>query len=193
MPELTGSIKLLTQAVFYIVIPLAALFFRFKKKISTGFAAGIILSSFMLGLLTVATVVRVDQVDAFMREVNYKNYEEAKRSYKILIQSGPQYLEKIKYDEIIDQAFFERIKKDIASEYEDVARRYYSEYSLAPDADCSAVSSEEEKLNNLKHAYKLLDLSNSIGIRHEDLEKKLADKITESESIHSRLKDRCSK
>jgi len=162
----------LLEAIFYLLIPLIAILFRYKKKITTGFAIGLALSSFVLGLISVATVVRNDPITAFMKEVNLKNYDEAKRSYKIVIQHGADYLKKINEADIVDLSFFEKIKEDTAAEYIKIAKDNYE--------SCSSDSDRETGLNKLKHALKLLSMSESIGRPDNELKEKIEKKIMDA-------------
>ena len=161
----------LLEAIFYILIPVIALFFRIKKKITTGFAVGIALSSFVLGLVSVATAVKTDPVSAFMQEVNLKNYDEAKRNYKIIIQHGSDYLNKINEADIIDLSFFQKIKEDTAGEYIKIAKDYYESCSFEND------SIKEDDLHKLQHALKLLLMSESIGRQDRELKGKIEEKL----------------
>ena len=170
-----NALRYLLEAVFYLLIPLTALFFRYKKKVTTGFAVGITLSSLILGLISVATTVRSDPVPLFMREVNLKNYDEAKRGYKIIIQHGPDYLNKINEADIIDLSFFEKIKKDTADEYIKIAKDNYESCSFEDD------SNREAGLDKLKHALKLLSMSENIGYPQPELKSKIEKKIADAE------------
>jgi len=166
-----NALRHLLEAIFYLIIPLTALFFRYKKKITTGFAIGIALSSFALGLISIATAVRNDPVSAFMKEVNLKNYDEAKRSYKIVIQHGVDYLNKINETDIIDLSFFKKIKEDTAAEYIKIAKDNYESCSFEND------STGEANLDKLKHALKLLSMAESIGQPNPELKDKIEKKI----------------
>ncbi|MCL2025728.1 MAG: hypothetical protein FWG92_02855 [Leptospirales bacterium] len=166
-----NALRHLLEAVFYIVIPIIAIFFRIKKKITTGFAVGIAFSSFALGLISVATAVKNDPVSAFMQEVNLKNYEEAKRNYKIVVQYGDAYLNKINEADIIDLSFFQKIREETASEYIKIAKDYYE--SCSPEND----SIKDEDLHKLKHALKLLSMAESIGRPHQELKEKIEKKL----------------
>ncbi|MDR3237158.1 MAG: hypothetical protein LBT84_01510 [Spirochaetia bacterium] len=168
----------LLQAVFYLLIPITAIFFRYKKKITTGFALGVSFSSFALGLLSVATVVRADPLAEFMREINHKNmnYEEAKRKYKIIVQGGPNHLEKIKTEDIIDPSVFQKIKEDTASDYKKTAGDIYKSCALKDVTEDQL----RENTAKLKHALKLLEMSESIGIPQNELKNKIEEKLADS-------------
>jgi len=169
-----NALRYLLEAVFYLLIPFAALFFRYKKKITTGFAAGVILSSFALGLISVATAARNDPVSAFMKEVNLKNYDEAKRRYKIIIQYGPDYLNKINEADIVDLSFFKKIKEDKAGEYIKIAKDSYESCSFEND------SAKEAGLDKLKHALRLLSMAESIGHPYPELKDKIEKTIADA-------------
>ena len=167
-------LRYLLEIIFYLCIPLTALFFRYRKKITTGFAVGVSLSSLILGLISVATVTRNDPVSVFMKEVNLKNYDEAKRSYKIIVQHGSDYLNKINEADIIDLSFFKKIKEDTAGEYIKIAKDNYESCSFEDDSDKKAA------LDKLKHALKLLSMSESIGRPYPELKDKIEKKITDA-------------
>lgn len=185
MTEYPSIVLYILGGLFFVVVPLFAIIAVVKKKVKVGFAIGISISSFLLGLMAQATVLRVDPVDAFMREVNYKNYEEAKRAYKILIQYGPEYLEKIEYNAIIDPDFFREIKNDVALEYKQLAEQYYQTCSFdghneKQESDAAAV---KEKLSKLKHALKLITFSESIDFPLDSLKEKINERISAGEIL----------
>ena len=151
---------------------------------------GIIISTFLLGLMSVATV-KQDPIKVFMDRINSRNYEESKKAYKIIIQYGPEYLEKIDESQILDLVFFEKLKKDIQDEYFDISSRYVDQFTVAGDSDCKDLITQQKYLHNLKHAVTLLNYSRSIGKAHEDLEKKLQSKIQDGEKSMAEMEERC--
>jgi len=183
-------LQIVLKFLFWGAIPLAVIYYRYKKTISTGFAVGIIISTFLLGLMSVATV-KQDPIKVFMNRVNSKNYEESKKAYKIIIQYGPEYLEKIDESQILDLVFYEKIKKDIQDEYFTIASRYLNQFSVASNADCKELVTQQGYLHNLKHAVTLLNYSKNIGKAHDDLEKKLQVKIQDGEKVMAEMEERC--
>lgn len=164
-PMLQYALKI----IFWGIIPAALIYFRLIKKIRTGFTLGVICLSAASGLIAMATVQRIavgDPATVFIRELNSGSYENALRSYKILIQYGPDFLQRVKSEHIQDEAFFQRVREGADEEYRSIAERICNE--------CAAGKYQpEEASDKLRHALKLLAMSESVGISHMELKEKL--------------------
>ena len=189
MDDKTTIILNIIKCIFFIAIPIGLISAIIKKKIKTRSAIGLIGCSCFIGIMAMAAVVKVDPVDEFMHNVNLKNYEETKRSFKILVQFGPAYLQKIDYNEIIDPVFFQGIKNDTASEYRQIVEKYYKNYTFAKNNVSSDISVEDlkDKLSKLKHALTLIELSEFIDAPMNDLKLEIQERVVFGESLLEKM------
>ncbi len=190
MEQWLETIQTGIRLFFILVIPIVVIFFRIKNKIKTGFAIGLIVTSFMLGII-VSSSVRVDPYDTFERHINSGNREEARKALKVIIQYGPEHVEKIDEGDIIYRDLYRELKADITREYVGIARRYNSRYAVTAADSCDELEEAEKNLAGLKHAVRLLEYSESIGGSHEDLKNELQGKIDAGEPVFRRLSETC--
>lgn len=183
-------IQIIIKVMFMAIVPAFIIYMRIKKKVSTGFALGAIIMSFIVSLIGVASVYE-DPADIFLKEINSGNYEESKRLYKIIIQGGPEKLAEVDENKIIYREHMGRIKQDLIAEYEEIAKRIYESVSLKEVAGCSELVEQNKKLKDLKHASKLMGYADSIGGGNPVLSEKLAMKIEDGELIISHIEDKC--
>ncbi len=183
-------LKILIKVVFIVIVPVFIVYFRVKKKISTGFAFGAIIMSLVVSLMGVASVYE-DPADIFIREMNAGNYEESKRLYKIIIQGGPEKIEEVDENKIIYRENFSRIKSELISEYEKIAERIYNTVSVDEVEDCADIVKQEKNLSDLKHALNLVNYSKSIGGSNETLHENLTSRIENGEKTITDNKEKC--
>ena len=190
MSDWMEILRIVLKVVFWGILPAVIFYYRYKKKFTTGFSIGAVVTCLIFGALSIATV-KEDPVKKFMTVVNAKNYEESKNSYKVLIQYGPEYLKKIQGNEIIDIEFHEKLKKDIISEYHDIADRYNRTVTVKKINTCDKYVEEMENFHKLKHAIVLLKYAGYIGGAFSDLEKSLQEKISAAEQVVVENKKLC--
>lgn len=190
MENWLNFIKIIIKVIFIAIVPAFIIYKRVKQKVSTGFALGAILMSFIIAILGVSSVYE-DPADTFLNEINAGNYEESKRLYKIIIQGGPETLAEVDENKIIYREHLARIKKELIAEYGEIAERIYGTVSLDENSGCADLVEENKKLGNLKNSQKLLEFSSSIGGGNPVLSEKLAEKIEKSELIISNIEDKC--
>ena len=192
MENVMSMVQTGLKAVFWFLIPGAVVYFRYKKKITTGFAAGLIVTSFFLGLFASATVqeARTDPVDEFIAEMN-DNTGEAKKALKILVQYGPEYLEKVDETKIIYIDRFKQIKQELIVEYEEIAREYYATYSVDGEVDCGKYITQKNNFGYLLHAMKLIEYSESLGGKHDVFKKNLKEKIDRLRPVIDQYEEQC--
>lgn len=183
-------VKIVIKVFFVGIVPAFIIYKRIKKKVSTGFALGAIIMSFVIALVGVASVYE-DPADVFLKEINAGNYEESKRLYKIIIQGGPEMLAEVDENKIIYREHLAKIKKELIPEYEDIAERIYESVYLNKDAGCSELVEQSKKLKDLKHAAKLVGYSISIGGESTDLSEKIKLKVENGEFIISEIEAKC--
>ncbi len=183
-------VRIVLKVLFWGILPLIIFYFRYKKKLTTGFAIGSVLTCLIFGLLSVATV-KEDPVERFMHSVNMKEYDQAKRDYKILIQYGPEYLEKVDESQIIDPVFFQKVKKDVLDEYFKIATRYEKDCRVKKIFHCKDVVTQEKNLHRLKHAETLLKYAGYIGGEDKKLSESLKKKIAVGEELMEKNRETC--
>jgi len=182
--------RIIIKAVFFAIVPGVVIYYRIKKKVKTGFAIGLVFTSLFFGMMA-ATSVKEDPTSKFIELVNLKKYDEARKAYKVLVQWGPEYLEKINENEIVDIELFNRLKKDVISEYQGIAEKYLQKYTVSENSECSKFQTEMNNLGSLKHARNLVLYSESIGGTHDTLSKELQEKIDNGTKIINLMEERC--
>jgi len=182
--------KNIIKIIFIVIVPSFVIYKRVKKKITTSFALGAIMMSFIVALIGVASIYE-DPSDIFINEINSGNYEESKRLFKIIVQGGPEKIAEVDEEKIIYKEHLSRIKRELIEEYEEIAERYYRTISVIESDDCGDLVAQDKNLKNLKHALTLLNYSASIGGGDPVLYDKLLIKIENGEKIIKKMKDRC--
>jgi len=194
MEFLVTHSQLIIKVLFLIIIPAFVIYLKLKKKISTGFTVGVILTSFVTSLIVSATVLQLtydDPVENFETLINLKKTEEARKALKVIVQYGPERVSMINEDKIIYRDTYEALKKDLISEYEVIAARYMREYAVARTEECSELNSLKKRLAKLKHARVLYGFSESLGSRNTPLKNRLDSEIGRGENILSILESQC--
>ena len=182
MFEWMEILRIALKVLFWGILPAVIFYYRYKQRLTTGFAIGSVLTCLIFGLVSVATV-KEDPIENFMTAVNLKKYEEAKKGYKVLIQGGPELLKKVNEKDIIDGLFFDKIKKDIVAEYYEIAERYSRTVTVNKIESCDKKLTEEYNMHKLNHALLLLDYARSIGTDYKDLKNILKEKVAVSEKV----------
>ena len=183
-------LHMIIKLVFIVLVQSFIIFFRIKKKVSTGFALGAIFMSFVISIISVASLYE-DPADIFIREINAGNYEESKRLYKIIIQGGPDKLAEVNENKIIYKDNLSRIKRELISEYEEIAERIYKSVSVDEVDDCADMVLQEKNLKKLKHALNLVNYSMSIGSSNQMLHSNLTSRIDNGEKTFADIKKKC--
>jgi len=182
--------KIFIRALFFAVIPAVIIYFRYKKKTSTGFSAGMIITSFLIGIIAYSSV-QEDPVEKFIYLLNSNKAIEAKKEYKKIIQSGPKELAKIDERDIIYKDLYKKIRTELVLEYNGIAQRYFDTYQADTDVNCKDIAGLDKRLGSLKHAVKLIEFSESIGRNNNPLKSKLNKKIKSADKKFISLKEEC--
>ncbi len=190
MEQWLDKIQIAIRIVFIMIIPVIVIFFRIRKKIRTGFAIGLIMTSFILGII-VSSTVRLDPYDTFEKHINSGNREEARKALKVIIQYGPEYVEKIDEGSIIHRDLYRNLKSDIIREYTGIAGRYNRKYSVPETTSCEDLDRVEENMEKLNHALRLMGYSESIGGSRRELKKELQKKVAAGEPVYQQLSEKC--
>ncbi|TFH39939.1 MAG: hypothetical protein E4G96_08400 [Chrysiogenales bacterium] len=85
MESIEEFLIIFVRVVFLVLIPAVALFFRVKRKITNGFTVGVIITSFLLGIL-ISGSISEDPVKAFIRVINTGDEVQSKTALKRVIQ-----------------------------------------------------------------------------------------------------------
>ncbi|HOO70405.1 MAG TPA: hypothetical protein PK926_01500 [Spirochaetota bacterium] len=189
MDDWQQYLHMAVKILFILVIPGIALFFRFKKKIKTGFAVGIMLTSFVLGIIASASIQK-NPLEEFYYSIN-NNFDEAKSDYKIIVQYGPEMLEKIDESRIIYKDKYELLKKELIGEYSEIAQRYANLYTVSDTGNCKDLLTQKYNFQNLENALQLVEYSESIGGKHSELKTSLENKIRKYEPIIAGFEEKC--
>lgn len=178
------------KAVFYVIIPGLLVFARIKGKLSTGFMLGAMITSILLGLIVVGSAHR-DPVDTFMEQVNARQFDDARKSYKILVQFGESHLDKVNEEKIIYKEEFNAMKNSIYTEYIQIAEKNNEKVTVDSDAGCSSLPGLQKNMADLHHALKMLDYAALIGDDRIDMRKSVKEKLQSSTRLVEKLKKRC--
>ena len=161
--ESTEQFLIIFFRVFFIIlVPAVAVFFRLRKKIRTGFTAGIMLVSFLLGVL-VSGSIQEDPVKVFTRTINTGNEEGAKIALKRVIQLEGDAFGRIDAAKITRPDLYRKLVSDLVREYGDIARRHYQGNRALPDATCDHLNDYETAVHNLGHALRVSRYAAMLG------------------------------
>lgn len=164
MTDSSDNIFYLLKIIFWGIIPALCLFFRLKKKIRTGFTAGLILFSVMFSFIVMATVQRGragEPVKNFVHELNAGNYDGAAYAYKVLVQAGPEEMEKLDEKDLLDPEMYRKIRTETGTLYRSIAEKYIkaAKETVVP----------EDRTGKLKHARTMLLMAGYTGFPDEAL------------------------
>ena len=190
MDDYYNIARVIIALIFVIFIPCAVIYFRIKKKIKTGFAVGLIMTSLLLGVITYSSV-RKDPVEEFITLFNDRQFDEAKRAYKIIIQYGPDYIGKVDAQSLIYHKQYKNMINEIIHEYSEIISRYLNTYDINECSDCSHYRREKKKLGYLNHAKRLFSYAESLGYKNEFNKKRLDQKIKIGSERLSVMKEEC--
>ncbi len=180
--------------IFFIVIPVISLIYRFRKKISTGFALSGIITSFLLGLLVGGTFLQ-DPWEELVVYLNRNDLHNARIELKRILQDNPEYLHNITDKQLKDPEVFKEIKRDVEREYLDIAQKYINDnnnFTIQGNINCNELPEYETELGKIKNSMRLLNMAEIIGGDQSASKEKLSAVINLREKIISRSKKKCS-
>jgi hypothetical protein len=192
MENIYDWIKIALNIIFVVVIPAVIIYFRVKKKIGTGFAAGMILTSFLLSLMAVASV-REDPVNKFIRLMNSgaEQQAEAKAALKQVIQLGDEEFLRIDEREIRNHQSYIVIKSELASEYLNLSEKVFNDAGPAPVYECGSIENINKNLERLNHSKRLIIFAEIAGGANAALKKDITNTIADREKKLSDLVKKC--
>lgn len=182
--------QIIIKVLFYLLIPAAVIFFRIKNKLKTAFALGLIFTSFILGIFGTASITE-NPIGKFEDLINQKKRDESKKALKIIIQYGPEYVEKIDERKIVYMDLYREIKLELIEEYNEIAQKNYREFDVDESLPCDSLFDNENSLGQLKHAMRLIGYSESIGGQHDFFKHKLNNKIEKCQEKLSIIEENC--
>jgi len=182
--------RILIKFIFIAAIPALAVYFRFKKKIKTGFTAGIILTSLILSVIG-STSVQEDQNMKFINLLNNHKIDEAAKAFRIVIQYGPERVAMIDEKKIVDIELYQKMKNDLAVEYIRIARKQLENFTVTDFTSCTDLVTQKKNLSSLKHGMNLLKYAESIGGFSPEIKAGLEKKISKGDPILSRMDEKC--
>ena len=107
---------IMSYIIFLIILPVICIFYRFRKRISTGFAFAGIFSSFTLGIIFVGTF-QEKPASRIVKFLNENRLNEAKKELQYILQRNPEDVRKIDTRQIESPLIFEKIKSEVREDY----------------------------------------------------------------------------
>jgi hypothetical protein len=180
----------LTYIFFWILLPLTGVYFRLKKRISTGFAIGLVLTSFFLGYITANTFEERNE-ETLLRLINEEKLVEAEEVLRWIVQKNPQGIKNIDISKIDNPLLFKEMKEKLGNHYIDIVRGMMDSYQISESPLCSKIDEYRNIVTKLEHALRLLDMAGSLGRDSKELRGSLKERMGEGRRIISRLEVDC--
>ena len=137
----------LVKILFIAIIPSIIIYYRIRGKIQTGTTAGLVVSSFFIGLILSATL-HENPARRFEQLLNEKKMDEARRCLKGIVQGGPEAIARIDAGHLINPGQYDSMRKDLITEYHGIAERYIADYASRAgridDSDREAIRKKME-------------------------------------------------
>lgn len=179
-----------TYIFFWILLPLASIYFRLKKRISTGFAIGLVLTSFFLGYITANTFQERNE-ERLVRLLNEKKLTEAENVLMWIVQKNPQDINRIDSAGIHDPHLFREMKNKLGTRYIAIATEIMNTHRISKSSRCDDIDEHRNVMAKLEHARRLLAMAGSLGKGRKDLEDILRERIGEGKRTITRLEADC--
>lgn len=179
-----------SYAIFVIFIPAIIIYLRIRKKFTTGFGVGLILTSILVGVLTAATIYPPPDHE-FFTMINTGERDEAKKQLQIMVQQGPEYLASVDWKKVTNRELLRELQQELIAEYTGIARKYYEEKPVPSDPKCVEFVEFKERVELNGHAITLLEYARSLGYEGEDYYEELQKRTREGRKVLEELDDRC--
>lgn len=179
-----------TYIFFWILLPLASIYFRLKKRISTGFAIGLVLTSFFLGYITANTFEERNE-ERLVRLINEKKLAEAEDVLRWIVQKNPQDINNIDSAGIQDPLLFKEMKDKLGTRYIAIVTEIMDSHQISESSRCDDIDENRNVMAKLEHARRLLAMAESLGKDRKDREGILRERIEEGKKIITRLEADC--
>lgn len=162
METLESFLRMMAYVIFFVVLPVIVIYFRVLNKIGTGFAVGVIITSFIVGML-VAGSIQEDPVDEFVRIINTGDEEQSKTALMRVVQLGEDAFYSIDERRIENTELYERLLSELRIKYPDIAERYYLENRGPFGSSCDDLEELEARKQGLIHSIRMLHLTEIVG------------------------------
>lgn len=176
--------------IFWILLPATAIFYRYKKRIKTGFAIGAILTSIFIGFLGAHTLEEPAE-NRFVRLMNEKKYEEAEKAFAWIVQSNPEEVKKYRFNLPGDSDKFKEIKRRLERKYVGIAEKIIDQGRVRNIKTCEGLISGRKKLKELENALRLVQMAETLGSARSGMREQLKRDIKHSKSVLNDSKDIC--
>ncbi len=110
--------------LFVVIIPAMIIYFRIRKKVKSGFAVGMIVTSVLLSLFTFYEPDNT--ISDFYKQINSQSFSDAKLSLKKIVQKGQKYFLLVDKSKIDNPKVFKKMKNDIAIEYNSILKKIFN-------------------------------------------------------------------
>ena len=180
---------MLSYIIFWAILPSIIIYYRYRKKIKTGFALSGIFAVFLLGLILSASFQERPE-KKFVKFMNENSFDEAKQEFRYILQKSHDNLKNIDIRMMRNSAEFERIKKSLSDEYILIAEKCLGDFKIN-DTDCNSLFKERAKLDRMNSALRLLRMAESIGKDQSSNKEILKKKIKDGERIIHAVEERC--
>ncbi len=184
------KLKIVSQVIFYVVIPAAALYYRFRKKFRTAFAIGMALTSIFVGFI-VSQSFRESYRDAFVRLMNEDRYEDARTELKKMLQRDPAELNEIPMHRMINPVRYERMKKDLASYYSAEAGKVARSIEMPAAEDCRVLHERRVQTHNMSHSLRLCGMAEALGAPSPQWKAEMSQRVESEKEVLARLEEKC--
>ncbi|GEM_PF-1790430 len=175
--------------IFWFIIPLLCVYFRIRKKIKTGFALGMVLTSLFLGFITANTFQETIE-QRFVRLVNEQKLSEAERVLQWILQKNPRDLQKIEISQILDREAFRKLKKKLADNYMRIIRTTLD--SVEPSKnDCDDIEELRDTVARMKNSLRLLEMAEALGEKDSGMRDAVQAGIERNTEALARLEGKC--
>ncbi len=190
MESIEEFLIIFIRIFFIIIIPAIALYFRLKGTIQTGFTLGIVILSFILGIL-ISGSIHEDPVKVFTRTINTGDAEKSKIALKRVIQLENDALGRIDPEKITRPDLYARLTSELVLEYLDIAKRYHDTYRDLPDATCGNIDGYKTAVSNLGHALRVSRYAKLLGGGDPALHNSIMISLDDASKKWEGLKEKC--
>ncbi len=190
MESIEEFLIIFVRVVFLVLIPAVALFFRVKRKISNGFTVGVIITSFLLGIL-ISGSISEDPVKAFIRVINTGDEVQSKTALKRVIQLEGDAYGRIDETKITRPDLYKKLTSGLEKEYSDIAKRHYEKSRELPEETCVNLRGYESAVYNLGHALRVSRYAGMLGGDQPALRDDITKTLEEAVKKLKVLREKC--
>lgn len=176
--------------IFWILLPATVIYYRYRKRIKTGFAIGVIITSVAIGFLGAHSFEEPVEKQ-FIRLMNEKKYKEAEKVFAWIVQRNHEDVKNINSDLIGDPDKFDKMKRNLEKKYIDIADEIISEGKIRNIKTCDELIIGRRKINRLHHGLRMIQMAESLGFLRNNMRNQLQQNIEQSKIVVEASKDIC--